>query len=111
MSIEALLASLSKSAWLPFVLVVHKGEQKMQLNTQRMIEAVIIGMCIALVGYLTVVPRLEERLEAVQESIRDVKEQNSRHSQQGHSYQFTLMEQMRALDARVIRLEKQKDGH
>lgn len=80
----------------------------MQINTQRLIEAVIIGLCIAMVGYLTVVPRLEERLEAMQETIRDVRDQNLRHMQNGHPYSTT--EQIRAIDARVQRLEKKGDG-
>ena len=109
MSLEALFAAVTKSAWLPFVLVTHKGEEKMQFNTQRMIEAVIIGLCIALVGYLTVVPRLEERLTAVQASIDEVKHQNQRHMGDGHPWPG--LEKMRSIERRVDRLEKQKDGH
>lgn len=118
MSIEALIAHLAKPEWLPFFLVVQKGQEKMQFNLQRMIEAVIIGLSIAAVGYLTVVPRLEERQIATEERqiatismIKEVKEQNLRHLQQGHMEQFRMLEQMKAIDARVIRLEKQRDGH
>lgn len=38
------------------------GQQKLVLNGQRLVEAAIIGGVLALLGYIFVVPRLEERI-------------------------------------------------
>ena len=106
MSVEAIIASMTKGVgWLPFILA--SGDRRLQFNTQRMIEAVIIGLAIALVGYMTVVPRLEERLAYITDMVKEVKIQNDQHMTNGHPY--TTMQEIKSLNARVQRLEQERD--
>ena len=63
MSIEAAIASLAKGAgWLPFILTAG---QDTKLNTQRLLEAGVIGIVMAFIGFVAIVPRLEERIDRV----------------------------------------------
>lgn len=45
----------------------------MQLSMQRVVEAVVIGGVLALIGYGTIIPRLEERMNLIRDDISDLK--------------------------------------
>lgn len=60
------------------------GQQKTVLNGQRLLEAAMIGGVLALLGYVFVVPRLEERITAIQDDVRELKRSVNNHLEGGH---------------------------
>lgn len=53
---------ISHADKLPFVIAVGGPRMRVQLSYQRIIEAVVIGAVLAGIGYIAVIPRLEERV-------------------------------------------------
>lgn len=67
----------------PFFIMTN-AQQKPVLNGQRLVEAAIIGGVLALLGYVFVVPRLEERITSIQEDVRELKRSVTGHLENGH---------------------------
>jgi hypothetical protein len=55
---------------LPFV-IANTSMTSVRISTQRLLEAVIIGAILAGIGYVAVIPRLEERMTVEIRQVRD----------------------------------------
>jgi hypothetical protein len=54
----------------PFLTMVTRGtSMRVQVSVQRIVEAVIIGVSLAFVGYLAIIPRLEARIENIERNL------------------------------------------
>ena len=56
----------------PFVIMTANGGRKVQLNTQKITESLVTAAILAILGYLFVVPILEEKVKANGEKIDQV---------------------------------------
>ena len=93
---------------LPFLMTTNGGGGlKVEVRMQRVIEAAVIAAVLAAIGYIAIIPRLEERIEVVRHDVEEVKNMignNNRlivdHLQSGgHT----------SLERRVNRLENNQD--
>jgi hypothetical protein len=110
MSLEALLAGLGKGAFVPFFLVTNKDE-KMQVNTQRIIEAVVIGAVMAFIGFIAIVPRLEERIDRVLDGQIEQKADIAIISKRLNVIESSRFTQADGREIRNRVHEHQRDGH
>lgn len=56
---------------LPFVVAVNGANMRVQLSYQRILEAVIIGAVLAAIGYIAVIPQLEQRITLEVQHLRE----------------------------------------
>lgn len=47
---------------LPFIVAINGARMRVQVSYQRILEAVIIGTVLAGIGYIAVIPQLEQRI-------------------------------------------------
>lgn len=60
---------------LPFVTMAAKGNRmRAQVSVQGIIEAVITGLALALVGYVLIIPRLETRIDNIEDNLGRIEE-------------------------------------
>lgn len=55
---------------LPFLMSIVSGAPRVQISMQRVIEAAVIGGVLAGIGYIAVIPRIEERMTIEFQTVR-----------------------------------------
>lgn len=56
---------------IPFLMAVATGSPKVQVSLQRVLEAAVIGVALAGIGYVMIIPRIEERMTIEFRQVRD----------------------------------------